>query len=423
MMFFRRGRLSARKARAALIELIDQRYQWPLRAPINHLLARGEPLRFLCSLRFLVDGVGQGVHLLNRSQWLEQIPWFGDDLEAAVSDFSVRPTNLAGRLASVMRLDDAASAEVEIRRLLLEIIDLVPKERTRGREGDEQPVVSWLPWVADLEAPAEPRPALAGDPADLRRVAQRAVRIVWRLPGSRLAALTGSVANGTADLTPDIDISLFGLKLPEASVRRSLIAATSGIPDDITQLTQARQAADLFWLNDRSPSERRWLIGVRYFLIEDARRLIERPVPESAADEQLLVHLSAADILVDYELRGPDLVNDLRQATRQARSERVARASDRLDQALAWLKTRGDSPGAFYATVEAILALFQLLAARNDRWIVFPRWTAAWLDGLEHVPADAHQRLSSVALSPFHPENVALKLETMRDLAEEIKAL
>jgi predicted nucleotidyltransferase len=414
-MFFRRGRLSVKKARALLIELFDHRYQWSLRIPVAHLLARGDPLRFLCSLRFLVDQVGQGVFLLNRRRPPERLPWFADDLETAVGDLPLRPANLAERLASVMRLNDPIPAEVEARRLLLEIIDLAPKEKRRDQEEDEQRVVSWLLHIADPEVPSEPLQAPGGNQVNLMRLARRAVRIVWRLPGSRLATLAGSVAAGYADLTSDIDIGLFGLKLPEARVRRSLIAATSDAAGDITQVSQKNYAEDTFWLEGR-------LTDVRYFLIEEARRLIEHPVPESRADHELLAHLSTAKVLVDYEFRGPDLLLDLQRATQQARPKRITRASAELDQALARLAVARDGPAVFYATVEAILALFQLLAAHNDRWIVFPKWTAAWLDGLEHVPADVHQRLSAIALLPFHPENIAAKAETLRALADETRA-
>jgi hypothetical protein len=67
-------------------------------------------------------------------------------------------------------------------------------------------------------------------------------------------------------------------------------------------------------------------------------------------------------------------------------------------------------------------ALFQLLAARNDRWIIFPKWTAAWLHSLEHVPGDLYERLSAVALLPCRPENRAVKLETLAALAQEAQA-
>jgi hypothetical protein len=422
-MFFRRGRLSAKQARAGLIELFDHHYQWPLRRPVAYLLARNDLLRFLYALCFLVHQIGRGVYLLNRRRPPEQGPWFADDLEAAVAGLAVQPAHLAQRLALVMRLDDPLAAELEVRRLLLEIIQLTPQEKRRGQQEDEGPVVSWLPWIADLETPTEPPPAPAGDLADWRRTAQQAVRIVWRLPGSRLAALTGSVAASYADLTSEIDVSLFGLKLPAADVRRSLIAATSARPDDITQLTQRGYAADVFWLNGRGADGNRYQITVRYFLIAEARRLIEHPLPESKLEEELLAHLSTAEVLVDYELRGPDLLRDLQHATRRARPERVARAANDLDQALASLERSGDSPGIFYGTVEAIRALFQLLAARNDRWIIFPKWTAAWLDSLEHVPGDLYERLSAVALLPCRVENLAVKLETLAALAQETRAL
>jgi len=422
-MFFRHGRLSAKKARALLIELFDQRYQWPLRIPIVHSLGRSDPLRFLCALRSVVDGVGQGVFLLNRRQPPEQIPWFADSLETTVIKLPYRPAHLAERLAFVMRLDDPVAVEVEIRQLLLEIIDLTPQEKRRGRQETEPLVVSWLPRIAALEAEPESLPVIGAERADLQQIARRAVRIVWRLPGSRLAALTGSAALGYADLISDIDISLFGLKLPKTDVRRSLIAATSDEPDDITQLTQERYAVDTFWLKDHSPGGNAHLIDTHYFLIEDAQRLIKRPVPESRADVELLAHLSTAQILVDYESRGPDLLQDLHRATRQARSERMARASASLDQALAYLRASSHSPDIFYATTQAVLALLQLLAARNDRWILFPKWTSAWLDDLEVAPDDFHTRLSSVALLPFRQENVAAKLETLRVLKSEIKAL
>ncbi len=408
-MLFRQGRLGAKKARALLVELFDQRYQWALRIPIVHLLARGDPLRFLCSLRFLVDYVGQGVYLLNRREPPGQIPWF------AGSHLPLQPAHLAERLALVVRLDDPPHAEVEARRLLLEIIVLAPKKKKRD-QGEAQPPVSWLPRIAAFESPSVPPQAPGGDQADLLRLARRAVRIVWRLPGSRLAALTGSLAAGYADLISDIDISLFGLKLPEARVRRSLIAATSDAPDDITQVSHEAYAADTFWLEGR-------LTDVRYFLIEEARRLIEHPAPESPADYELLARLSTADVLVDYEFRGPDLLRDLQRATRRARPERMASAAARLDEALARLEAGGEGPTLFCATVEAILALFQLLAACNDRWIVFPKWTAPWLEGLERVPADTHGRLSAVALLPFRAEHVPARVRTLHALADETRAL
>jgi len=422
-MFFRRGRLSAKKARALLIALFDQRYQWPLRLPIVHLLARGDPLRFLCALRFTVDGIGEGVFLLNRRQPPQQTRWFANDLEAAVAELAYHPVDLAERLAFVMRLDDPATAEVKARQLLLEIIDLTPKEKRRGQQETEFPVVSWLSRIADLEPRPELAPATGAEQADFQRIARRAVRIVWRLPGSRLAALTGSVDLGYADLISDIDVSLFGLKLPKADVRRSLIAATSDVPDDITQLTQERYAADTFWLKDRPPGGNSYLINVRYFLIEDAQRLIEHPVPESRADEELLAHLSTAQILVDYESRGPDLLQNVQKATRQARFERMARASASLDQALSDLQVSSAAPDIFYATTQAILALLQLLAARNDRWIVFPKWTSAWFNDLQVAPNDVHERLSKVALLPFRQENVVAKLETLRALRNDIQVL
>lgn len=423
-MFFRRGRLRARPARNLLLELFDQRYQWLLRMPIARLLALGDASRFLCSLCFLIDRVGQGTFLLNQRRPPEQMPWFADDPQAAMADLPLRPTNLAERLALVMRLDDPTLAEVEARRLLLDIIDLAPREKNKGQEAEEQPMVSWLPKIAPLESPAPggEQKNLPEAHLDLRPLARRAVRIVWRLPGSRLAALSGAVAASYADLTSDIDISLFGLKLPDTQVRRSLIAATSDAPDDITQLSHKTYASDMFWLNSRSPDEDLRLINVRYFLIEEARRLIENPVPQSRADEELLAHLSTADVLVDYEFRGPDLLLDLQRATRQARSERMARASAQLDQALTHLQGSDDSPAILYGTADAILALFQLLAARNDRWITMPKWTAAWLDSLEHAPDDAHQRLSAIALLPSRPENVPTRVQTLRALASEVNA-
>jgi hypothetical protein len=259
--------------------------------------------------------------------------------------------------------------------------------------------------------------------AQLRHLAQRAVRIVWRLPGSRLAVLTGSVATGYADLTSDIDISLFGVKLAPVDVRRSLIAATSSAPTDITQFTQKTYASDAFWLQDRAAGGGLHLIDVRYFLIEEAQRLIAHPFPQSLAEHELLAHLSTADVLVDYEFRGPELIRDLQRATREARSERLARASADLHRALDRLQIVSESTTIFYATTDAILAFFQLLAARNDRWILFPKWSAAWLSGLEYVPADVHRRLSAVALLPSRPEHVADKLETLRALESEVMAL
>jgi hypothetical protein len=424
-MFFRRGRLRAKHARSALIELFDNHYQWLLRMPVARLLAQGDASRFLCSLRFLVNYVGQGVYLLNHLRPPEQKPWFADDLRGAVADLPLRPSNLAGRLAQVMRLDDPALAEVEGRRLLLDVIDLAPREKKKGQEAEEQAPVPWLLQIAALEPQASDsgRADRPVERSELMPLARRAVRIVWRLPGSRLAALTGAVAADLADLTSDIDVSLFGLKLPQAPVRRSLIAATSDAPGDITQLSHKTFASDAFWLNGGLPGAGLRLINVRYFLIEEARRLFERPVPQSQADAELLAHLSTAEVLVDYEFRGPGLLHNLQRATRQARPERMAQAAAWLDQASTRLQNSTDGAAIFYHSVDAILALFQLLAARNDRWITLPKWTAAWLDSLEHAPAEAHQRLNAVALLPSRPENIPARIETLRALAHEIHAL
>jgi hypothetical protein len=94
-----------------------------------------------------------------------------------------------------------------------------------------------------------------------------------------------------------------------------------------------------------------------------------------------------------------------------------------LEQALARLQGSADSLAVFDNSVTALLALFQLLAARNDQWIVIPKWTATWLDKLEHAPDDAHQRLSAIALLPAHPENVPERVRALRALADEISAL
>jgi len=419
-MFLQRGRLSARRARTLLVELFDHCYQWPLRMPITYMLAQGDPLRFLCSMRFLVDWIGQGVYLLNGRRPPEQAPWFGDGLHGALSKLQRYPADLEDRLTTVMLMDDPVAAELIVRRLLLEIIGLSAREKKRGWQEESQPPVAWLAKVADLESASEPALMPDGDPADLKEIARRAVRIVWRLPGSRLAAVSGSVALGYADLTSDIDISLFGLKLPDPDVRRSLIAATAGVPDDITQLTTKSHAVDVFWLRDRSPDGNLRQVDVRYFLIDEAKRLIENPVPESQADCDLLTRLSTSEFLVDYESRGPDLLRDLKHATQLARAERTAQASADFDRALAHLRASGDNgANSFYATTDAVLALFQLLAARNDRWIYCPKRAAAWIEDLEHAPADAHQRISAVALLPSRAENISSKFETLAELAQE----
>ncbi len=417
-MFFRRGRLRAKTTRSLLIELYDQRYQWLLRRPIAALLAHGDAARFACSLHFLVDYAVQGLYLLNQRPAPEQAPWLDGDLAAASSDLPLCPPNLVQRLAQVMRLDDPAAAEVEARRLLWDIIDLTPRDK--DRDGNELPVVAWLPKIAALEPQRQDSPKPSTDPLPLAR---RAVRIVWRLPGSRLAAFSGSVAAGHADLSSDIDISLFGLKLPQAPVRRSLIAATSDAPDDITQTSSKTYASDAFWLNARAPQKDLRLINVHYFLIEEALRLFEHPAPQSQFEQELLAHLSTANVLVDYESRGPDLLDGLQRATCRARPERMARASAQLGQALARLQGSDDSPTIFDNSVAALLALFQLLAARNDQWIVIPKWTAAWLDDLEHAPVDAHQRLSFIALLPAHPSTITDRARALRALADEISAL
>ena len=422
-MFWQRGRLSTRKARTLLVELFDNRYQWPLRFPITYMLTHGDPVRFLCSMRFLVDWIGQGVYLLNARKPSERAPWFADDLTGAISKLQRHPVDLHERLTAVMRMDDPVAAELKARRLLLEIVELSSMDKKRRRQEESRPLVSWLAKVADLEIVSEPAKVPDGDWADLKEIARRAVRIVWRLPGSRLAAVSGSVALGYADLTSDIDITLFGLKLPDPDVRRSLIAATAVVPDDITQLTTKSYAVDVFWLRDRSPDGKLRQIDVRYFLIDEAKRLIKHPVPESQADCELLTHLSTAEFLVDYESRGPDLLQDLRHATRLARPERLAKASADFDRAMAHLQTSGDHvPSSFYATTDAILALFQLLAARNDRWIFCPKRTEAWLEDLEHASADAHQRISAVALLPFRAENISYRFETLTKLAQETLA-
>jgi hypothetical protein len=155
-------------------------------------------------------------------------------------------------------------------------------------------------------------------------------------------------------------------------------------------------------------------------LIDEALRLIENPVPESRADWELLSCLSTAEFLVDYELRGPDLLHDLQRATRLARPERMAKAAVDIDQALTRLKASADDgPRSFYATTDAILTLFQLLAARNDRWLICPKDTAVWFDNLEHAPADAHQRISSIALLPFRAEHTPSRLQTLTELTQE----
>jgi hypothetical protein len=418
-MFFRRGRLSVRKTQTLLVELFDNCYQWPLRFPITNV-SRDDPLRFLCSMRFIVDWIGQGVFLLNRRNPPQQSPWFGGGLRDALSKLQRYPVDLEERLTQVTVMDDPATAELNARSLLLEIIDLASVEKKRRGQEGARPLVSWLPKTADLKIASEPIEMIYSDRADLKEIARRAVRIVWRLPGARLAAVSDPVPLGYTDLTADIAISLFGLKLPDPAVRRSLIAATAGLADDITQLTRESYAADIFWLRDRSPDGNLRQVDVRYFSIDEARRLTEHPVPASQTDWELLMRLSTSEFLVDYESRGPDLLHDLQQATRRARPERLAKASADFDRAMMDLNASGDDvPRNFYAATDAILALFQLLAARNDRWILYPTSTAAWFDSLEHAPVDAHQRISAIALLPFHAKNNHNRSETLSALAQE----
>jgi hypothetical protein len=418
-MFFRRGRLSERKAKTLLVELFDNCYQWPLRFPIIYV-SRDDPLRFLCSTRLMVDWIGHGVYLLNRRTLPQQAPWFDGGLRGTLSKLQRYPANLEERLIQVMAMDDPATAELNARSLLLDIIDLTSDERKHRGQAGARPLVSWLPKTADLKIGSEPVRVAHDDQADLKEIARRAVRIVWRLPGSRLAAMSDPTPHGYTDLTADIAISLFGLKLPDPAVRRSLIAATADLADDITQLTRESYAADIFWLQDRLSGENLRQVDVRYFSIDEASRLAEHPLPVSQTDWELLIRLSTAEFLVDYELRGPDLLRDLQQSTRRVRPERLAKASADFDRAITDLRASGDDvPRNFYAATDAILALLQLFAARNDRWIHCPRSTSAWFGSLDHAPMDAHQRMSAIALLPFRAENNHSRSETLAALAQE----
>lgn len=418
-MFFRRGRLRERKAQTLLVELFDNCYQWPLRFPIIYV-SRDDPLRFLCSTRLMIDWIGYGVYLLNRRNPPQRAPWFHGGLRDTLSQLQRYPANLEERLIQVMAMDDPATAELNARSLLLDIIDLASEEKKRRGQEGARPLVSWLSKTADLKIGSEPIGVTHSDQADLKEIARRAVRIVWRLPGARLAAVSDPAPHGYADLTAEVAISLFGLKLPDPAVRRSLIAATADLADDITQLTRESYAADIFWLRDRSSGRNLRQVDVRYFSIDEASRLAEHPVPASQTDWELVIRLSTAEFLVDYELRGPDLLHDLQQSTRRVRPERLDKASADFDRAITDLRASGDDvPRNFYAATDAILALFQLLAARNDRWIHCPRSTPAWFDSLEHAPMDAQQRMTAIALLPFRAENNHSRSETLATLARE----
>ncbi len=420
-MFFRRGRLRTGQARSRLRHLFNAQYQWWLRTPVRNWLARDDLVCFTCSLVRMMDDVGRGLYLLNRRQPPEVSggvgddvpPWYGSDLGQVIEDFSLYPQDLVERWQGLMRLDDPARSEVEGRRLLCDLIDLFLSQE---KKQDESP----LPWYDQV-----PQPQVEGlDPLepDLGRtmsLARQAVRIVWRLPGGHMSALTGSVAAGWADRTSDVDIVVYGDHLADETVRRSLIGATSDSDQDVSTLTYKRQARDRFWLDGR-------LIDVRYFLLEDVKRLVEYPVTRSPQDKEILAQVDNLESLYDPTFLMVNVLapKDLERAAKRAREERLGLAGARLDQALSRLSDSGQpDPTLLYGTVTVILGLFNLLAARNDRWLAFPRWTANWLDQLGVAPAETHARLTDVVTTPFRPNYAAAKVKALRALVAEARAL
>jgi len=418
-MFFRRGRLRAGQARSWLLDLFNHQYQWWLRTPIRNLLARDDRVCFLCSLALMVDHIGQGLYLLNQRKPPASFdrdgvpPWFGPDLGEAITDFSLVPDHLAERLREILTLDDPVLSEVEGRRLMIELMGLF---LSQGRKKEETP----LPWLDGISPPeVEELVALEPDSSQTMNLARRAVRIVWRLPGGWMTALTGSGAAGMADQSSDVDIVVYSDQLADEAVRRSLVGATSDGHQDATHLTQKRYARDVFWLDGR-------MIDVRYYLLEDLKRLVEHPIPHSRLEKEMLAQLDNLNALYDPTLVMLNVLDppDIRRAFQGVRAERLNAETSRLDEALARLSGSSEhGPARLHATVEVILALFDLLAARNDRWIAFPRWTAAWLERLDAAPPDAQERLMGVAATPFRHETTVAKAATLRALASEVRAL
>lgn len=415
-MVFRRGRLRAGQARSRLLDLFNHQYQWWLRTPIRNLLARDDRVCFLCSLALMVDHIDQGLYLLNQRKPPAPLdrggvpPWFGPDLGEAIADFVLSPDRLVERLGEILALDDPGFSEVEGRRLMIELMGLFLSQE---RKQEESP----LPWLDRVPPPeVEELAPLEPDSGHTMSLARRAVRIVWRLPGGWMTGLTGSGAAGLADQGSDVDLVVYGDRLADEAVRSSLVRATSDNHQKATHLTQKRYARDVFWLDGR-------MIDVRYYLLEDLKRLVEHPIPHSQREKEMLAQVDNLNALYDPTLVMLNVLDppDVRRALQRVRAERLNAEASRLNEALTRLSGSPEhGPTRLYTTVEVILALFDLLAARNDRWITFPRWTATWLERLDAAPPDTQERLMDVAATPFRPDTTVAKLVT---LASEAQAL
>lgn len=395
---------SAETAKKKFFRVTDNMFQWWLRLPITNLLWRRDYIRFAISLSYLINQLLDAVLAINYVS--EGFARNKDSLQS----LTVKPKNLVKRLESVCSLVDLYRSEKESRRLLLETIAL---GRDKFKLG-----FNWLRKVREPSCPKGGR--LHPNPGPHLALAKELSTSYQVLNNVIAIGVADSLGKGLADETSDIDLDIICESIPDEPTRRRLVTSLVDDSSEIRIRSDCGLYSDEFFVHGI-------LVDTRYWPYSRWTKLIETPKITSYWDEEALSHLDSMQPMWD-----PSSVISLNQArlretTASTRKTRTLACMEQFSSSLDALKCQVEQKVSKYeflcAMTDNLSILFKILAALNDRWIVFPKWARQWTGDLSKTIPDFCVRIENVILEEL-PKNERGKIaQTINGISEDVSNL
>ena len=233
-------------------------------------------------------------------------------------------------------------------------------------------------------------------------------------------AVGDSVGKGLADETSDLDLEVICYSAPEEIDRWKVVKRHADDPNDARVRSCEEESADEFFAEGI-------LVDTRYWSLPRWTSLAKRPVVKSYWDDEALSHLDSMHAVWDPH----DIVRvnkeTVKHATARLRPKRISGASQRLREDVAELKELSAIETAsrefFAATMTLMGSAFEMLAALNDTWIVFPKWARQWVEQLPMAPPHLCDQFEMTILEMLPGGRRAHVLATMREALDGIDRL
>lgn len=398
--------ISIKGAKSKFYRLIDENFQWWLRLPIINLLWRHDFIRFIVSIKFLITQLLEATLLIN-NVYIKSTQALEYDVQDLLKKLTVKPKNLIIRIEKICSLHDFRESENESRKLLLDTIllgcNIFNLEFT------------WLKKINELHMPKNN--ILYPNPKPYLSIAEELAILYKTLDSTIAIGVGGSLSKGFADETSDIDLDIISSYIPEENSRYDLMKDKAC---EIRLRSDHNSANDEYFIG-------KTLIDVRYWNFTKWSKLVEKPQISSYWDEEALSHLDSMKILWDPNEVIVRHKTRLKITTANIRKRRVSNSLEQLSVNIQNLmkqkKQSASNREILFAITDCISSIFNILAALNNEWVVFPKWSRQWIESLKVCIPGLYPQIECIILEKLPKNDYKNIILIIKSLFKDLKKL